>query len=159
MKFLKVKHFRQRPSYCGPAALKILFSFYGVEAGELELGKVTGCTIKEGTHHLGMIKAAKAFGFKVMTKERSTFKDLNRWVNQKRTPVIVGWFSDWDDHYSVVVGLDAKYIYLADPEVEKPVRKIERWFFQHVWFDFIGKHNDQVSWGWMMAIEPRLTRK
>ena len=153
MPLLKVKHFRQRPSYCGPASLKILFSYYGIEAGEMKLGRLSGCTAKNGTDHLGMIKAAKTFGFKVTTKEKATFKDIDNWVNKKKTPVIVGWFSDFDDHYSVVIGLDKKDIVLDDPEMEKPVRRITREFFRHVWFDFIGKRNDQVCWYWMMGLE------
>jgi predicted double-glycine peptidase len=159
MRLLKVKHFRQRPSYCGPASLKILFSFYGVQAGELKLGKLARCTVKNGTDHIGMIKAAKAFGFKAYVKEHATFADIDNWVNKKKTPVIVGWFSDYDDHYSVVIGLDKTHIALDDPEMAKPVRHLKRSFFKHVWFDFIGKNNDRVSWGWMMAIQPNVKLK
>ncbi|MDD2786077.1 MAG: cysteine peptidase family C39 domain-containing protein [Patescibacteria group bacterium] len=157
IKPLKVKHYRERPGYCGPASLKILFSHYGVEASEIKLGRIAGTVAKIGTFHEGLVKAAEVHGFKTYTKERATFKDLDTWINRKKTPVIVDWFSDYDDHYAVVIGLDKKYIYMDDPELDKPMRRIERSFFNHIWFGFTGKNNEKVSWRWMMTIEPKIT--
>ncbi len=67
----------------------------------------------------------------------------------KEVPVIVNWFTrgrtDYgeeevsDGHYSVVVGLDDKYIYLQDPEIGK-LRKLNRDDFMRVWFDFKSDH-------------------
>ena len=68
---------------------------------------------------------------------------------EKGVPVIVDWFTrgrkDYGDsdvadgHYSVVMGLDDKYIYLQDPEIGK-MRKLDREDFMTVWFDFTGKY-------------------
>ena len=44
-----------------------------------------------------------------------------------------------DGHYSVVAGLDEKYIYLQDPEIGK-IRKLKKDDFLTVWFDFAGKY-------------------
>lgn len=158
MRLLKVKHFRQRPSYCGPAALKILMSHYGVEAGEAELGRASGCTVKNGTEHDGLVKAAKTFGFLPMVKENATFRDLNYWINTKRQPVIVGWFSVYNgtagDHYAVVKGLTKTHIILDDPEMDGPTHRLPWKLFNGAWFDFVGKRNERVSRGWMMSVHP-----
>ena len=47
------------------------------------------------------------------------------------------WFSVDDGHYSVVIGMDKKFIYLNDPEWGK-VRKLELKIFKRVWFDYKG---------------------
>lgn len=155
MQLLKVKHYREKPGYCGPASLKILFSHYGVEASEIKLGRIAGTIAAIGTFHEGLVKAARVHEFDTYTKERASFRDLDVWINRKKTPVIVDWFSENDDHYAVIIGLDAKYVYMDDPELNKPVRRIEREFFQRIWFGFTGKRNEKVSWGWFMAIEPK----
>ena len=155
MRLLKVKHYRQKPSFCGPASLKILFSFFGIEETEARLGRLVGCTLKDGTTHEAMVEAAKDFGFRVTAKGGAGYADLDYWINKRRLPVIVGWFSEWDDHYSVVIGLTKDHVILDDPEEDGPVRRLERWFFRNVWFDFLGKNNDRVCWGWMMVIEPK----
>jgi len=157
MRLLKVKHYRQKPSWCGPASLKILLSFFGIEETEEKLGRLAGCTLKDGTAHEALIKVARDHGFKVTAKQGATLKDLDHWVNKRRLPVMVGWFSEYDDHYSVVIGLTKDYVILNNPEKDKPNHKLESEFFKNVWFDFLGKNDDRVCWGWMMAIEPKKT--
>ena len=44
-----------------------------------------------------------------------------------------------DGHYSVIAGLDDKFIYLQDPEIGK-IRKLRRDDFMRVWFDFRGEY-------------------
>jgi len=147
---LRIKPFQEtlNSGYCGPASLKILLSYYGIEKSEKELAKL--CKTKKGlgTKSKEIERAAKRFGFKVRIKDNSNFKDIERWLN-KKVPVIVDWFtrggSDYDDcniatsHYSVVEGLDDKFIYLQDPEIGK-IRKLEREDFMMVWFDFTGRY-------------------
>lgn len=158
MQLLKVKHFRQRPGYCGPAALKILMSHYGAEATEAVLGRASGCTSKYGTEHEGLAKAAQAFGFRAIVKSNATYRDLDHWVNVKRQPVIVGWFSVYNgtagDHYAVVTGLTKTHIVLDDPESDGPTHRLPWKLFKGAWFDFVGKDNVNTCWGWMMGIEP-----
>ena len=43
-----------------------------------------------------------------------------------------------DGHYSIVIGLDARFIYLQDPEIGK-LRKLTRNDFFRVWFDYSGE--------------------
>jgi len=68
---------------------------------------------------------------------------------EKGVPVIVDWFTrgrkDYGDsdvadgHYSVVMRLDDKDIYLQDPEIGR-MRKLDREDFMTVWFDFTRKY-------------------
>lgn len=147
---LKIKPFQEtlNSSYCGPASLKILLSYYGIEKSEKELAKL--CKTKKGlgTKSKEIERVAKRFGFKVRIKDNSNFKDIERWLN-KKVPVIVDWFTrgrtDYTNsdiatgHYSVVAGLDNKFIYLQDPEIGK-IRKLKREDFMEVWFDFTGRY-------------------
>ncbi len=133
---------------CGPASLKIVLSYYGVEKSEKELAKLCGTKKDLGTDDQGIKDVAEVLGFKVKIKNNSSFKDIKDWLD-KKVPLIVNWFTrgrdDYTDedipdgHYSVVAGLDSKYIYLQDPEIGK-MRKLERDDFMTVWFDFTGKY-------------------
>jgi len=147
---LKVKPFQEtlRKDMCGPASLKIVLDYYGIEKSEKELAVL--CKIKKnlGTDDKGIKSAAEKLGFKVKIKNNSSYKDIQSWLN-KGVPVIVNWFtkgrSDYsesetaDGHYSVVAGLDDNFIYLQDPEIGK-MRKIKRYDFMRVWFDFRGDY-------------------
>ena len=133
---------------CGPASLKMVFDYYGIDKTEEEIAKMAGTTEDLGTDEEDIKKAAESLGFKVEIKNESSFEEIQDYLN-KKIPVIVNWFTrgriDYDDsqvpdgHYSVVVGLDDKFIYLQDPEIGK-LRKIERNDFMKVWFDFRGEY-------------------
>ena len=133
---------------CGPASLKMVFDYYGVEVLIQEIAEVASTTKEMGTNAEGLKKAAEQFGFTVEIKNNSTFEDIQAWLD-KKVPVIVDWFTRGSDgcsdsdiadgHYSVVVGIDDEYIYLQDPEIDG-VRKISRDNFMKVWFDFTGEH-------------------
>jgi len=148
--FLKLKPFQETlgMSYCGPASLKIVLDYYAVEKTEKELAKMAGWNRELGVDDKGIKKAAGKLGFKVKIKNNSNFKDIERWLN-KGVPLIIDWFtrgrSDYPDsvtadgHYSVIAGLDDKFIYLQDPEIGK-IRKIKRNDFMKAWFDFKGEY-------------------
>jgi len=149
-KIIKIKLFQEtlNAGMCGPASLKILLSYYGVDKSENELAKLCGTKKDLGTDDQGIKKSAESLGFKVKIKNNSSFKDIERWLD-KGTPVIVNWFTrgriDYTDsdvadgHYSVVCGLDDKNIYLQDPETGS-MRKLDKEDFMAVWFDFTGKY-------------------
>ena len=146
--YLGIKAFQEtlRVNMCGPACLKIVFDYYGIEKSEQEFAKLTDMIPDLGTDEEGIEKAVQSLGFKVEIKNESAFEDIQAWL-EKGVPVIVDWFtrgrSDYSDsdvadgHYSVVVGLDGEHIYLQDPEVGG-MRKIKRNDFLLVWFDFKG---------------------
>ncbi len=133
---LRVKHFRQKPGYCGPASLKMVLSYFGVEKSEEELVRLSKCLKDKGAEAENLLKAAKKLGFKGFIKDYSDFKDVKKFL-KKKIPVIVDWFSVDEGHYSVVVGVDDKKIYLHDPELGRlKVMRLKE--FKTVWFDFPG---------------------
>jgi len=156
---LSVKPFQEmlHASMCGPASLKMVLEFYGVEHTEEELAKLCETDPDLGTSDEGIKKTAESLGFTVEIKNNSTFEDIRAWLNEE-VPVIVNWFTrgriDYpesdvpDGHLSVVVGLDDKYIYLQDPEIGK-LREIARDDFFGVWFDFTGEQIN--SWDEMIV--------
>lgn len=151
-KMLNVKPFQEtlNASMCGPASLKIVLSYYGIEKNEEELAWLCEKDDELGTNDEGIKKAAEQCGFTVEIKSNSSFDDIENWL-QKDVPVIVNWFTrgrtDYTDsdvadgHYSVVCGLDDEHIYLQDPETGG-MRKLEKEDFMTVWFDFTGKYID-----------------
>jgi len=153
-KLLKVKPFQEtlHGGYCGPASLKIVLDYYGVQKSEREIAERCGRDSRLGTDDVSIKKAAKSYGFNVEIKNKANFTDIQKWLN-KGVPVIVNWFtrgrSDYNDsevsdgHYSVVMGLDRKNIYLQDPEIGS-MRTIKRDDFLRVWFDF--KKDYITSW-------------
>lgn len=147
---LNVKPFQEtlHADMCGPASLKIVLDYYGLNKSEKELAELTGLVPGLGINDKSIAKAAESLGFNVEIKNKSSFEDIEEWL-KKGVPVIVDWFTrgrqDYGDsemadgHYSVVIGLDNEYIYLQDPEIGGE-RKIDREDFMRVWFDFTGHY-------------------
>lgn len=132
-----------KAGYCGPAALKMVLAYYGVDQPEEKLAQELGTQPGPGTSPEAIVSVAKQYGFEVVVKGNSSFDDIASWLSQE-VPVIVDWFSSGvtegetaDGHYSVVVGLDDIYIHLQDPELGR-LRKFTRADFLRVWFDFPG---------------------
>lgn len=152
--FIPIKSFQETlyASMCGPASLKMVLEYYGIDKSESELAQLAGTDPDLGTSDEGLKKAAEGLGFTVEIKNNSTFEDIQKWLD-KKVPVIVNWFTrgriDYpesdvpDGHLSVVVGLDEENIYLEDPEIGK-LRTIARNDFIRVWFDF--KSDQITSW-------------
>ncbi len=145
---LDVKPFQEtlHSDMCGPASLKIVLGYYGLEKSEEELAKLTNLVFGLGVNDESIVKASEALGFKAEIKNDSTFSDIEFWL-KKSVPLIVDWFTkgrnDYSDsevaegHYSVVCGIDDEHIYLQDPEIGG-IRKIKKEDFMKVWFDFSG---------------------
>lgn len=122
--------------YCGPVCLKMVLGYFGVKKSERELVRLTGATQKLGVDAKGLLKAARYLGFRGLIKDFATFGDIRRYVLTQKIPIIIDWFSVDDGHYAVVVHLNQKRIYLADPEFGR-VRSFPLNTFRRVWFDFI----------------------
>lgn len=147
---LPVKPFQEtlHGGYCGPASLKIITDYYGLDKTEAELSQICNKDEELGTDDKSIKEAAEELGFKVKIKNNAEYKDIEEWL-KKEVPVIVNWFTrgryDYpedevaDGHYSVVMGLDDEFIYLQDPEVGR-MRKIDREDFYRVWFDFSSEY-------------------
>lgn len=134
-------------SMCGPASLKMVLAYYGIDRTEKDLAQLCKTDTDLGTSAESIKEAAESLEFTVEVKNDSTFEDIQLWLD-KKVPVIVNWFTrgrvDYpesavpDGHLSVVVGLDNDYIYIQDPEIGK-LRQIAREDFMKVWFDFSGE--------------------
>lgn len=148
-RLLAVKPFQEKldAGYCGPAVLKMILSYYGIEKTEDELAQLAGTSKELGTDDEALKRVFERFGLKVTIQNESSLDNMQVWLD-KKIPVIVDWFtrgrSEYPDsavpdgHYSVVVGLDADFIYLQDPEIGG-LRKLKRDDFMRVWFDFRGQ--------------------
>ncbi len=148
----RLEHFKQSESRCGPASLKILTSHFGKHFTEEELAKLAGTTFERGTSHTGMIKAAKEIGGHVFAKEGGTIKELEYFVEKEGLPVIVGWFHEDTDHFSVVASVTDQHVVIVDPAEDKPESWIDRDLFPKIWFDFVGTNRRVASWGWYMVV-------
>lgn len=155
-------------SMCAPATLKMLLMFWklpGAELSDTELASCCKTDPKLGTSNEQFIETARSFGISARVEHSGTFENIETWLT-KGIPVVVDWFSPGrrdahegdmpDGHYSIVVGLDEKNIYLQDPELGA-LRTISRDQFMRVWFDFKGEAittwNDMVV-RWMAAMYP-----
>lgn len=148
---IKVQHYLQNAGLCGPASLKILLSYFGKLFSETELAQLAQATIEQGTEHEGMITAIKEINGYVFTKENGTLEEIEYFVKKEKLPVIIGWFDQDGDHYSVVVNITDKNVIIVDPAKNEPTRWLDKVIFPKIWFDFIGGDNKIVSWGWYMV--------
>ena len=131
---------------CGPASLKIVLAYYGIERTENGLAQLCAVDSQLGVSDKDIKRVAEQCGLSVIVQNDATFDDLSSWL-ERGVPPIVNWFTrgryDYpeddvaDGHYSVVTGLDDLHIYLQDPEIGR-IRKITRDDFMRVWFDFTG---------------------
>jgi len=137
-------------SMCGPASLKIVLNYYGINKSEAELAKLCMLDGELGTTPEDLTRVAKDLGMNAEIKEECGYDDIENWL-KKGVPVIVDWFTSGDmmfrdsvpdGHYSVVAGLDGENIFLQDPEIGR-MRKLDRESFMKVWFDFKGKYIDR----------------
>lgn len=168
MDLLPVQPFQEtlNAGMCGPASLKMVLSYWGIEADEAELAKKLNHSPELGVTDLDIERVAKEYGLAVSIQNNSSFDDIRYWLNRK-VPVLVDWFTsgrkDYPDevsvpegHLSVVVGLDDTHIYLQDPEIGG-LRKLERGAFEHVWFDFEGAliESNELIIRQLIAIYPK----
>jgi len=137
---LRVKPYEQKyPGYCGPASLKMVLDFYDMKKSERELARLAKSTKVKGTSGENLVKAVRQLGFKAFLKDFAEISEIKKYVIGKKIPVMVNWFSRDDGHYSVVTGIDKKYIYLQDPELGE-INKIELKKFKRIWFTFNGDY-------------------
>ena len=141
---LNTTNFKQSPAMCGPACLKIVASYFGIEIGERRLIRVCRSSKITGTTGTNLVKGARELGFHAEIIDGADFKVIGKWL-RNGTPVIVDWMSVSEDlrtkrhiaggHYSVVCGLNRDSIVLEDPAIGRR-RAIPRRRFLNVWFDF-----------------------
>ncbi|MFA4954678.1 MAG: cysteine peptidase family C39 domain-containing protein [Patescibacteria group bacterium] len=149
------RHYRQTPGLCGPSSLRILFSYYGKELTEQELTELCEATPEYGADHTSLLKTAQKLGFSAQSRSGASLSDIEALL-AKDTPVLVGWWSQDDDHYSIVYAVDGEYVHLVDPQEDEPTSKITRQEFEKVWYDLDGPERQRTE-RWMMWSEKTIT--
>lgn len=153
---LKIKPFRQQTGHCGPASLKMVLHYYGMDKSEQELIELTDCDMDLGVEAGRLLTTAQDLGFNGYIKDTAELTDIKQEVVEYKRPVIVDWFSEDDGHYSVVVDINDENIYLLDPEIGY-VRAMRLYKFYRVWFDFPGEYiktKDDLTIRRMIVIYP-----
>jgi len=130
---LQVPRVDESPGRCGPAALKAVLKFHGVEASERGLAGLAGTDAK-GTTAQGMVQAARNFGFTAQVHDNATIQQLHHELERGR-PCIVNWWSVDDGHYSVVERAGTAGVRMMDPETAR-AKTMDRATFDRNWFDF-----------------------
>ena len=131
---IKLDLFKQSKGYCGPASLKIVLSYYGIDKSEDYLAKLTKTSRIKGCDEENIVRASEKLGLKGYVKQNSSIKEVKELV-KKGIPVIVNWFSPEEGgHYSVVVDFDKNNIVLADPHFGE-LKKHKIGWFEDRWFD------------------------
>jgi ABC-type bacteriocin/lantibiotic exporter with double-glycine peptidase domain len=131
-------------SRCGPAVIKMVLMYYGIDATENDIILKCGTyTYENGCDDHAMKKAFESYGVSIEIVNNSTLEDIEYWMKWK-VPIIVDWFSggvdaNYEDvpngHSGIVVDIDREKIYILDPEFAL-VRCIPRNDFERVWFDW-----------------------
>lgn len=139
---LETKRFRQQKARCGPASLKIVANYFGVDVSESRIARLCRVSKVSGTTANNLVAAALKMGLAARVVDGATFSDIARWL-RKGVPVIVDWMSIGHrgasraatGHYSVVSGLTADEITLEDPAIGRK-RRLARPLFLSLWYDF-----------------------
>lgn len=139
---INVLPFKQSDSSrCGPAVIKMILGYYGIDATEDEICKLCDHTYEKGCTDEGMVRAFKDYGFHARIQNNSTLEDLENWIKY-RIPVIVDFFVSGstieempDGHSGIVVDIDRESVYLLEPITAKVI-KFARHDFMRCWFDW-----------------------
>jgi ABC-type bacteriocin/lantibiotic exporter with double-glycine peptidase domain len=85
---LETKCFRQSKARCGPAALKIVARYFGVNVSEPQLAKVCRSSVVSGTTGKNLVAAAQKLGFAAQIIDGATFRIIATWLSRN---VPVSW--------------------------------------------------------------------
>jgi len=117
MKKLEVPYHGQEQEHtCGPASLRMVFSYFDALYEEPHLARQVKTTQRQGTARREMVAAARHAGYWVYEQTNATLGAL-KWFINREIPAIVNYLepSGNEGHYTVVTGYDAKGLFLHDP--------------------------------------------
>jgi ABC-type bacteriocin/lantibiotic exporter with double-glycine peptidase domain len=134
--------------------LRAVLSYWGRNISEEKLINLSGSTFEEGVEAPGLVKAAEAIGLGGFYHDDADFDDLRRYLDLG-LPVIVNWWSTDEGHFSVVAGMDNKYIYIVDPEKDERFSRIPLDTFDRVWFDFKEPQQTDLTRRRLIIIAPK----
>ena len=136
---LKTARFRQNKARCGPASLKIVARYFGIDISESKLARICRTSTISGPTGANLVTAARRLGFATRIIDGADFRMITAWL-RKGVPVIVDWMSTDHGqnspvaigHYSVVCGLTRDDIILEDPAIGRKRRLSRRVFYERV---------------------------
>jgi 8-oxo-dGTP pyrophosphatase MutT (NUDIX family)/predicted double-glycine peptidase len=182
---LKVPVVSQDTNYtCGPAALRAVLKFYGIEVSEERLVEQLQATAEAGTTPRDLERVAREeYGLDVEARENMGLERLRDAINDGR-PVIIAiqaWYSqDYQDlknddengHYVVAVGHDRKGIIIEDPSRAHGYGHLSNEHLLERWHDreeggkpyqqyglALGRPMKKSSKGWQPAFQHRHTQQ
>ncbi|HCH59334.1 MAG TPA: hypothetical protein DEV73_01815, partial [Candidatus Zambryskibacteria bacterium] len=115
MNLLPVKPFQEtlHGGFCGPAVIKMVLDFYGIEKSEAGVAILSNKDDDLGIGDEDIKRTLEGEGLKVEIKNFASFEDIQVALD-KKAPVIVNWMTrgraDYDEddladgHYSIAVG-------------------------------------------------------
>ena len=164
-----VKARRQLTNYtCGPASLRTIFHFYGLDVPENELVSYGDITTN-GTDPQTMRFLAREYGFSFFAKKNGTIPELIKWL-ERGVPILV-MYQDWgppngkNGHYAVLTGVGKTHVEIADPANyvfgEKKrfsrTKRMRRDVFLRRWFEF--EDGGIYYKKWFAIMKPKKKRK
>ncbi len=152
---LTVPYHEQKTEYtCGPASLKMVFSFLGTFKTEKKIAKHASTDNETGTRHQGMIDAALHQKFYCYVNADSSVDEIRYFINLG-LPVIIDYTepSEDDGHYAVVSGYVDGIIILHDPWNGKNF-KLEETELIERWHDSHSGHKSCNQWMMVLSNEP-----
>jgi ABC-type bacteriocin/lantibiotic exporter with double-glycine peptidase domain len=160
---LETTRFRQSKTRCGPAALKIVVSYFGTDISEARVAVACRVSRVSGTTGENLVTAARKLGFAAKIVDGANFRMIATWL-RKGVPVIIDWMSIGykeaarvaTGHYSVVSGLTQDEIILEDPAIGRK-RRLSRPVFMSLWYDFkylSPRKNDDLILRRMVIVAP-----
>jgi predicted double-glycine peptidase len=142
---LSIKPIRQKKNYwCGPACLKMVLEYFGIKASTSNIASETHFTPALGVEASSIVNFAKKLGLEAFYKDFSSIDEIKKYVNINKIPAIVDYFDANDGHYSVVVEVKDKHVYLADPYTGY-IKSLKINRFLRVWFDFEGEYIENAK--------------
>lgn len=117
MKKIDVPYHGQKKEYtCGPASLRMVFSYFDSLQDEKKLARQAKTSRRKGTSRKQMVLTARKAGYWVYEQTGAGINVL-KWCINHELPAIVNYIEPADDegHYAVVVGYDPKGVLLHDP--------------------------------------------
>jgi ATP-binding cassette, subfamily B, bacterial len=157
-----IRKYTQKTNYtCGPACLKIVSDFYGDSHTEIFLRELAETSKEWGTNHRNMVRAARAIGYTVRSRNKISIKDVESIIT-RGFPVIVDYENWGDGHYSVVTKIDDTHVHLADPgNIDNGFSVLTKKEFLYRWCYDRGCYYDdpdERAAKWAMLMVPREQR-
>jgi len=153
---------------CGAAAMQSVLGYYGHDYTEAALIKELGTDAAKGTDHHRMTELATKLGLRAELRTGLQPSDLAAAINRGQPAIVEAqawldaaqqgkpWADLWDSgHYMVVIGIDDKNVYFADPSAGRKHGFIPLEEFVQRWHDLDWNNKKLTHTAILFDGEPR----